>query len=102
MDVYATFIEFLRQTAIVVEQAGAGEETIAEKIQGQVPNIVKAIGKALTGKSEKTRIGALQLLRELCTVIPNSLNGSSCHPLLCPSPACRQRCRSPSWCDCLA
>jgi len=51
-------------------------------LQGQVPDIVKAIHKQLKEKSVKTRQGCFSLLTELVLVLPGALKDHL--PMLVP------------------
>jgi len=78
LDVFAAYVELLRQTAHVGGlggELGAGQETgLTSKLTTHVPLIVKALVKELKGKSLKTRPGVFQLLVEFVTVLPGVLS----------------------------
>ncbi|MEW5303601.1 MAG: hypothetical protein WDW36_006278 [Sanguina aurantia] len=75
MDVFAATIALLRQVgAASKHEAMRGEDSSPlTMLQADVPALLKAIAKQLRDKSPKTKIGVLGVLRELVTVIPDSV-----------------------------
>jgi cullin-associated NEDD8-dissociated protein 1 len=75
LDVFATFIDLLKQTGNVSRyQRADDKDSPVAKLQSMVPKIVSGLSKELKQKSLKTRIGCFQLLKELVTVLPGALN----------------------------
>lgn len=88
-DIFHAYVALLKQTktALIPQFAAAaaindnnatemmdlGEDGPANKLLGQVPNLVKAVHKLMKEKSVKTRQGCFLILTELISVIPGAL-----------------------------
>jgi len=75
-DIFNTFVALLKQSGAQQRKSAtlSGGKTPVAVLKEKVPSVVSSVTKQLKGKSPKTRIGALVLLRELTTVLHGGLN----------------------------
>lgn len=75
LDIFRTFIDLLRQTAISNKRSSASfVSTTTAHLTNLLPKIVSSMAKQLKQKSIKIRAGAFCLLQELVTVLPGTLS----------------------------
>jgi len=75
LDIFAAFIDVLKQTTLVSRGATNQDEGVVKLLKDNVPSLVANLTKELKSKTikVKTRIGIYQLLKELATATPGIL-----------------------------
>eukprot|EP00164_Ancoracysta_twista_P000655 GFYU01000869.1.p1 GENE.GFYU01000869.1~~GFYU01000869.1.p1 ORF type:complete len:1276 (-),score=480.86 GFYU01000869.1:86-3913(-) len=83
LDVFQTFVDLIKQTAIVAKATDGTAAEIQEitALRSHVPQLLKSTATQLKEKSVKTRVGVFQLLKEVVIVVPDAF-GSGVAALL--------------------